>query len=92
MQKVSDQRSDQIPAFSAAGRGAIYCSSTSIFMAIPARALAPRIRLVGRLSSARWWPIGVCEMIGTPADGAIFQMAQYFNFITRVDRELRSMN
>jgi hypothetical protein len=51
-------------------------------MAIPARALAPRIRPAGRLSPARWWLIGVCEMIVTPADGAIFQ------FEHRVDREL----
>ena len=72
-QTAGDQRSDQIPASSATGRGAISCSSTSTFTAIPARALAPRIRPAGRLSPARWWLIGVCEMIVTPADGAIFQ-------------------
>jgi len=42
-------------------------------MAIPARASAPRIRLAGQLSPARWWLIGVCETMGTPADSAVFR-------------------
>ena len=72
-QTAGARRSEQIPASSATRRGAICCSSTNISTARPARVLAPRIRPAGRRWPGRWWRTGVCEMIGTPADGAIFQ-------------------
>ncbi len=63
IQTAADRHWDRMRASSAKEHGAIYCSSTSTFTAIPAKDLAPRIRPDGQRWPVHWWPIGGCEVV-----------------------------